>query len=171
MDDKKRTWMIWISLILLTVLAGIESSLAFMRDRIATDMEALRLSLAGVEQTAQAKSIIPMIGQMVMGFIFPFVLAFVAIPFESFIKSFRTVIGLLAAGLLRAIAFLLRLVGNTLFQTGNFLIKLSDLITFPRLFVDWLSLKQADAAQKATIKREKKRVIQERTQTELEPTA
>ncbi|MBN2418845.1 MAG: hypothetical protein JXL81_05625 [Deltaproteobacteria bacterium] len=136
MDDKKRKWMIFISLTLLTVLAGIESSLAFMRDRIATDMEALRQSLSGIEQTAQAKSMIPMIGQMVMGFIFPFVLAFVAIPLESFIKSSRTVLGITAAGLLRMLAFLLRLIGSLLFHTGNFLIRMSDLVTFPRLLVD-----------------------------------
>ncbi len=144
MDDRKRTWMIFISLILLTVLAGIESSLAFMRDRIASDMEALRQSLSGIEQTAQAKSIIPMIGQMVMGFIFPFVLAFVAIPLESFIKSSRTVLGIIGAGLLRIIAFVLRLFGNLLFHVGNFLIKLSDLITFPRLIIDRYMLKGSD---------------------------
>ena len=169
MDDRKRTWMIWISLILLTVLAGIESSLAFMRDRIAADMEALRQSLAGVEQTAQAKSIIPMVGQMVMGFIFPFVLAFVAIPLESFVKSSRTMLGILAAGFLRVIAFLLRLLGNILFHFGNFLVKLSDLFTFPRLFVDWYVLKQnhiSDAFEtepkKKRLKKEKKKAKKER---------
>jgi len=154
MDDRKRTWMLFISLILLTVLAGIESSLAFMRDRIASDMEALRMSLSGIEQTAQAKSIIPMIGQMVMGFIFPFVLAFVAIPLESFVKSSRTVLGIITAGLLRMIAFVLRLLGNLLFHIGNFLVKLSDLVTFPRLFVDWYLSKGSDEnAEEARIKK------------------
>ena len=157
MDDKKRTWMIWICLILLTVLAGIESSLAFMRDRIATDMEALRQTLSGVEQTAQAKSIIPMIGQMVMGFIFPFVLAFVAIPLESFVKSSRTVLGLLAAGFLRIIAFLLRLLGNVMFHVGNFLIMLSDLVTFPRLLMNRFYLKNNTDTEKSTRKKDKKR--------------
>ena len=150
MDDRKRTWMIFISLFLLTVLAGIESSLAFMRDRIAADMEALRQSLSGIEQTAQAKSMIPMIGQMVMGFIFPFVLAFVAIPLESFIKSSRTVLGIITAGLLRMVAFVLRLCGNILFNIGNFLIKLSDLVTFPRLLIDWYVLKDSDGTSEST---------------------
>jgi hypothetical protein len=53
LDDKKRTWFFWILLVMLTILAGVESSLAFMRDRIAADMEALRQSLAGVETIGQ----------------------------------------------------------------------------------------------------------------------
>jgi hypothetical protein len=175
MDDKKRTWMIWICLILLTVLAGIESSLAFMRDRIAADMEALRQTLAGVEQTAQAKSMIPMVGQMVMGFIFPFVLAFVAIPLESFVKSSRTVLGLLATSFLRMVAFLLRLLGNIMFHLGNFLIMLSDLVTFPRLFMTWFNLKQHNGTEKPMKKREKKRIRRNKNQLEqvglLEETA
>jgi len=166
MDDKKRTWMIWITLILLVVLAGIESSLAFMRDRIAADMEALRQSLAGVEQTAQAKSMIPMVGQMVMGFIFPFVLAFVAIPLESFVKSSRTVLGILAAGFLRMVAFILRLLGNVMFHIGNFLITLSDLVTFPRLLIAWFSVKQNNGTEKPTRKTEKKKAKKNKDQTE-----
>ena len=155
MDDKKRKWMIFISLFLLTVLAGIESSLAFMRDRIATDMESLRQSLSGIEQTDQAKSMIPMIGQMVMGFIFPFVLAFVAIPLESFVKSSRTVLGIVTAGLLRIMAFVLRLLGNILFHSGNFLIRLSDLITFPRLLLDRYLQKGSDGSKEPVRTRKK----------------
>ena len=173
MDDKKRTWMIWISLTLLAVLAGIESSLAFMRDRIAADMEALRQSLAGVEQTAQAKSMIPMVGQMVMGFIFPFVLAFVAIPLESFVKSSRTMLGMLAGGFLKVVSFMLRLLGNIIFHFGNFLVKLSDLVTFPRLLMDWYILKQKHGAEepdktaeKPGMKRERKKAKEKKGQTE-----
>lgn len=148
MDDRKRKWMIFISLFLLTVLAGIESSLAFMRDRLAEGDEAFRLSMAGIERSKQSLSMIPMIGQMVMGFIFPFVLAFVAIPLESFVKSSRTVLGVVTAGLLRIIAFLLRLLGNILLHIGNFIIKLSDLITFPRLFIDWYISRDSDGETK-----------------------
>ena len=136
MDDKMRMRMIWITLTLLTVLAGVESALAFMRDRIATDMEALRQTLAGVEQTLRTSSKIPTIGQMIMGFILPFALAFVAIPLESFISSARTVVGVLAAGLLNAVAFLLRLTGNIIYYTGKFVSSVYDLIIFPPLWLE-----------------------------------
>jgi hypothetical protein len=136
MDDKMRMRMIWITLTLLTVLAGVESALAFMRDRIASDMEALRQTLAGVEQTVQTGSMIPTIGQMIMGFILPFALTFVAIPLESFISSARTVLGTMAAGLLRIIAFLLRLSGNIVYYAGKLVAALYDLIIFPPLWLE-----------------------------------
>lgn len=138
MDDKMRKRMIWITLALLTVLAGVESALAFMRDRIASDMEALRQTLAGVEQTVRTGSKIPTIGQMTMGFILPFALTFVAIPLESFISSARTALGTAAAGLLRLMAFLLRLSGNIVYYTGKLVTALYDLIIFPPLWLEGL---------------------------------
>lgn len=136
MDDKMRMRMIWITLTLLTVLAGVESALAFMRDRIAADMEALRQTLAGVEQTFRGTSHIPTIGQMIMGFILPFALAFVAIPLETFISSARTVLGIMIAGALNAFAFLLRLSGNILYYTGKFITSVYDLVIFPPLWLE-----------------------------------
>ena len=136
MDDKMRLRMIWITFTLLTVLAGVESILAFMRDRIAQDMEALRQTLAGVEQAAAATSMIPTIGQMILGFILPFALAFVAIPLESFVSSSRMVLGIVTAGALRLLAFILRLIGNLGYYTGRLVINLYDLIIFPSIWVE-----------------------------------
>ena len=136
MDDKMRLRMIWITFTLLAVLAGVESALAFMRDRIAQDMEALRQTLAGVEQAAAVTSLIPTIGQMVMGFILPFALAFVAIPLESFVSSSRTVLGIVVAATLRLFAFVLRLIGNTGYYTGRLVINLYDLIIFPSIWLE-----------------------------------
>jgi hypothetical protein len=136
MDDKMRLRMIWITFTLLAILAGVESALAFMRDRIAQDMEALRQTLAGVEQAAEVTSMIPTVGQMIMGFILPFALAFVAIPLESFVSSSRTVLGIVAAGALRMLAFLLRLIGNLGYYTGRLIINLYDLIIFPSIWLE-----------------------------------
>ncbi|NIO16461.1 MAG: hypothetical protein GTN70_05615, partial [Deltaproteobacteria bacterium] len=47
MDDRMRKRMVWITFSILCILAGIEAALAFMRDLIAADMQALRQSLAG----------------------------------------------------------------------------------------------------------------------------
>ena len=136
MEDRKRKMIFWILFVFLTILAGVESSLAFMRDRIAADMEALRQSLAGVEISTLAASKIPTIGQMIMGFILPFILTFVAIPFESFIASSRTVLGLLAAWFLRILAFILRLLGNLGFYLSRIVINIYDLMIFPALWLE-----------------------------------
>jgi hypothetical protein len=142
MDDRMRFWMIWITLTLLTTLAGVESALAFMRDQIAHDMEMLRQTLAGVESNNLPNSMIPTVGQMVMGFILPFALAFVAIPLESFIASARTVLGICGAWALRATAFGLRLVGNTALYAGNFIVDIYDVIIFPGLWVETVVRRQ-----------------------------
>jgi hypothetical protein len=136
MDDKMRYRMIWITFTLLAILAGVESALAFMRDRIAQDLEALRQTLAGVEPTAMVTSVIPTVGQMIMGFILPFALAFVAIPLESFVSSSRTVLGILTAGVLRLFAFVLRLIGNVGYYAGRTVINLYDLIIFPSIWLE-----------------------------------
>ena len=140
LDDKMRRRMIWMTLSMLAILAGVEAALAFMRDRIASDMEALRQTLAGVEQEGIAASRIPMIGQMVMGFILPFALAFVAIPLESFIASSRTVLGVIAAGLLRITAFVFRLLGNIGYYCGRFIVNMYDLVIFPTIWLEGLVL-------------------------------
>ena len=136
MDDKMRLRMIWITFTLLAVLAGVESALAFMRDRIAQDMQALRQTLTGVEQAAVTTSLIPTVGQMIMGFILPFALAFVAIPLESFVSSSRTVLGIVAAGALKLFAFILRLIGNLGYYAGRLVINLYDLIIFPSIWLE-----------------------------------
>jgi hypothetical protein len=138
MEDKKRRIAFIFLLGGLTLFAGFESALALMRDRMAADMEALRQSLAGVESNELASSSIPRIGQMIMGFILPFILTFVAIPFESFISSARTVIGILAAWLLRTLAFILRVLGNLGFYTGRLIVNIYDLVIFPALWVEAL---------------------------------
>jgi hypothetical protein len=140
MDDKMRHRMIIITFTLLAILAGVESALAFMRDRIAHDMEALRQTLSGVEQTGLPTSIIPTVGQMVMGFILPFALAFVAIPLEMFVSSSRTVLGALMAWLLRMFAFLLRLLGHVGFYAGRFIVNVYDLAIFPTIWLEGIIL-------------------------------
>ena len=138
LDDKKRTWFFWILLVMLTILAGVESSLAFMRDRIAADMEALRQSLAGIEPSAIAASKIPTIGQMILGFILPFILTTVAMPFETFISSSRTVLGMTVSWGLRALALVLRLMGNLGFYLGRLVVNVYDLVIFPALWLEAL---------------------------------
>ena len=131
MDDKMRKRMLVITFSILAILATVEASLAYMRDLLALDREALTQSLA---QSATGAGVveaefrwIPSLGQMIMGFILPFALAFVAIPLESFMHSLRTVLGVVMVGALHAIAFIARLIGGLARQTSSILISLYDL--------------------------------------------
>src|SRR5215468_10677026 len=73
-------------------LAGVESSLAVLREQIVAADEALKISLAGASETvvtAAARSSIPVVGQAVLGFVLPWILAMVAIPLETLLDSSR----------------------------------------------------------------------------------
>jgi hypothetical protein len=136
MDDRTRVRMAWVTFSILLVLAGIESSLALMRDRIAADMMALRQSLSSVEPVETPGSLIPTIGQMVMGFILPFALMFVGIPLETFVNSSRNVLGAGLALVLRGAAFLLRLLGNACTAAAELLVNLYDVVIFLPLWLE-----------------------------------
>jgi len=153
MDDKMRRRMIWVTFGILLILACVESALAFMRDRIAADMQALRQSLAAVEGTQSVNSWIPTVGQMVMGFILPFALTFVAIPLESFINSSLTVMGFVLVGLLRVTAFLLRLMGNIASYLGELLVNLYDVLIFPPLWIEKFINNRAQAVEDPVLER------------------
>lgn len=136
MDDRMRIRMLWITFSILFILACVESALAFMRDMIAADKEALMDALKGVEAVQPVRSWIPTVGQMVMGFILPFALTFVAIPLESFVQSFRTVMGVFVVLLMRWFAFLLRLIGNIVFHAGKVLTNIYDLLIVLPLWIE-----------------------------------
>jgi hypothetical protein len=130
LDRRTRLRMAWATFALLFVLAGIESSLAYMRDMLAADRIALTQTLAGGAVQRPEFMWIPSVGQMVMGFILPFALTFVAIPLESFIHAGRIVGGQVAAGLLRMAAFGVHLVGFAADHVGKWLKNLYDVVIF-----------------------------------------
>jgi hypothetical protein len=130
LDRRTRIRMAWATFALLFVLAGIESSLAYMRDMLAADRIALTQTLAGGAVQRPEFMWIPAVGQMVMGFILPFALTFVAIPLESFVHASRTVGGQIVAGLLRMLAFGVQLVEFAADHVGKWLKNLYDVVIF-----------------------------------------
>ncbi len=136
MDRRTRVRMAWATFSILFILAGIESSLAYMRDMLAADRVALTQTLAGTVVQRPEFMWIPSVGQMVMGFILPFALTFVAIPLESFIHSSRIVGGQVAVGLLRMVAFAVGLLGFVADHVGKGLKNLYDIVIFLPLKVE-----------------------------------
>ena len=136
LDRRTRVKMAWATFSILLILAGIESSLAYMRDMLAADRAALTQTLAGTIEQRPEFLWIPSVGQMVMGFILPFALTFVAIPLESFIHSARIVGGQVAVGLLRMVAFAMGLVGFAAQHAGTGLKNLYDIVIFLPLKVE-----------------------------------
>jgi len=148
LSDQMRGRMLWIALTLLVTLAGIEAALALMRDMLIADKAALLQSLAATQQHAVNDGWlgrIPTAGQMLLGFILPFALAFIAIPLESFISSMRTVGGEALVLLARATAFVLRLAGNLVRNVARVLVTLYDVVIVVPLLVERLVKARPDA--------------------------
>ncbi len=148
LGERMRRRMLWISLTLLATLAGVEAALALMRDMLIADKQALLQSLATVQVTASDGWVayIPTAGQMLLGFILPFALAFVAIPLESLIHSGRTVGGVFLGALVRAAAFALRFAGNVARHASRVLIRLYDVAIVVPLLIERLVKNRPQAA-------------------------
>jgi len=136
MDDAMRKRLIWASGSILLTLACVESSLAYMRDILAADREALNQVLSGMAATQPELRWIPSVGQMVMGFVLPFALAFAAIPLESFISSSRIAAGNVLALVMRLLATMLDLSANFITSLGSMFIHVYDFMIMVPLRVE-----------------------------------
>ena len=139
LNEHMRRRMMWIALILLVTLAGVEAARALMRDMLIADKQALIQSLATVQQAAPSDgwvAKIPTAGQMLLGFILPFALAFIAIPLESLIHSSRTVGGVLLAAVVSGLALAMRVLANIARRTSRVLITLYDVVIVLPLLIE-----------------------------------
>jgi hypothetical protein len=156
LNDHMRRRMMWIALVLLVTLAGVEAALALMRDMLIADKQALVQSLATVQQAAVTDGWvgrIPTAGQMLLGFILPFALAFIAIPLESLIHSTRTVGGVLIVALVASLGFVLRVLANVARRMARVLITLYDVVIVLPLVVEHFVKVKTGSRRPATSKR------------------
>lgn len=144
LNDRLRRLIMWTALTILVILAGVEVALAVMRDQIVAADLALKRGLGSAEAAAALDlgwvTKIPTAGQMVLGAVLPFALAFVGIPLEYFIASARTVLGAALVIAIRGLAFALRIGASLARQAGVFLAMLYDVVVFiPLLIERWVT--------------------------------
>lgn len=140
MQDRMRVRLAWVSFSILFILAGVEVALAVMRDLIvAADIE-LKRGLSAGAPTAPTEvswvTNVPVAGQMILGFILPFALAFVAIPLEYLMSAGRTVIGALLVVATRGLAMFLRMLSNIVRHVATALTMLYDVVIFLPLMIE-----------------------------------
>ena len=140
LSDKMRVRMIMVTFAILLLMASIEAGLAYMRELLLKDELAtsalLRGEAAATDAVVTGHLWITTAAQMGMGFVLPFALVFVAIPLETFVHSLRTVMGLIAIGILRALALVLRVFGNGFRHFGTLAQRLYDLPLFVPLWIE-----------------------------------
>lgn len=152
MNDRMRKRVMWAALILLLILATIESSLALMRDLLIADKSAVLHDLSSSAPAASESgwfTSIPMAGQMILGFILPFALAFVAIPLETMVFSLRTAMGVALVSIMRGLSFLLRFGSVVFTHLGRILENVFDIfIVLPLLVERWVVALRGGASGK-----------------------
>ncbi len=89
MTRGKRKIILYGALFGLLFLSSVEASLAVLRENLAEAKTALDISLAGgtTQLTESINSNITVIGQALLGFVLPWILAVIAIPLEMFIEA------------------------------------------------------------------------------------
>ena len=147
LPDKTRVRMIWTTFSILFLLASVEAGLAYMREVLLHDELATSALLRGETNIVDTNDYmwITTAAQMGMGFILPFALTFVAIPLETFVHSLRTVLGLLAIGVLRFVSLVLRLTGSGFRYLAVLLTHLYDMPLFIPL---WWAAREEGAGKK-----------------------
>jgi hypothetical protein len=127
--SSRRRLILGVGLTALFFLATVESSLAILREQIAEADAALELALAGETGrlvTEASASRIPVLGQAVLGFVLPWVLALVAVPLEMLLDSGRFVLAGLAVIALHACGQLARVCGRVAAHASALLASLYD---------------------------------------------
>lgn len=115
LPTSRRRVIFLVALAGLFLLACVEASLAVLRENMSAADQALRMELAGqaspAQQQVQAQLVdrIPVIGQAVLGFILPWILAMIAVPLEMLIETGRHVVGRGLGLVLRGLAVLVRI--------------------------------------------------------------
>jgi len=140
MEDKKRTIWATVCMIFLLSLCFVEAGLAYMREIMVEDKANVMNFLASGDEAAGDgdTSIIPMVGQMILGFVLPLILMFVAIPFESLIHTGRHVLGSLLVQVCVFFSTVLRSLALALKHLSDSLKQVYDICCFLPIWVEHL---------------------------------
>jgi hypothetical protein len=146
----RRRLILGLALTGLFFLAAVESSLAVLREQIAAADSALKLSLAGEEAMLieeASSSSIPVVGQAVLGFVLPWVLAMSAIPLEMLLDSSRHVLSMLLVLGLAGIANLGRIAAHSAGALEKMLVAAFDVyISIPLMIERSVTARMAAAS-------------------------
>ncbi len=138
----RRRLILWLCIAGLFLLSTVEGSLAILREQIVEADAALKFSLAGEESRiveSASRSMIPVVGQAVLGFILPWILALVAVPLEMLMDSGRHIVGSLTVLLLNVLAAVLSGISVLVRHATHITTNLYDVyISVPLRLEEWI---------------------------------
>lgn len=138
----RRRLILGLGLAALLFLSSVESSLAVLREQIAAADVALKLALSGEGSRIVARasaSKIPVVGQAVLGFVLPWILALVAVPLEMLLDSGRHVLASLGVLFLHVLGSLSQMLGRIVQHASQILTSLVDVyVAVPLRIERWI---------------------------------
>ncbi|MDQ1362156.1 MAG: hypothetical protein QG652_16 [Pseudomonadota bacterium] len=144
--EHRRRGVMYLMLLLLLILAATESALIHTRDALVADTRMLNQLLAVPADDSQpVMNRIPALGQMVLGFVLPFLLMFAVVAAEIFLQALRTVAGRFLSWLLEGLEGMLRLLVALLRVARKVLMALYDLLIMLPLYLEHLLRQQKPA--------------------------
>jgi hypothetical protein len=146
---RRRRMILTLALCGLLFLASVEASLAILREKIVEADAALKMALAGSETAAvneASSSNIPMMGQAVLGFVLPWILAMVAVPLEMLLDSGRHVVATLVAAVCGGFGNLCQVLGQLIHSLGRMIPSLYDVYISIPLRIERLVRRGADTS-------------------------
>ena len=135
----------------LLFLSTVEASLAVLRENLAEAKTALDISLAGESATItdNVNSKITLIGQALLGFVLPWILAVIAIPLEMFIEASQHAFAKLYTLLITLLCHLANAIAYLIEGFFNILVHVFDIyIIIPMQIANMFAGKEASASGK-----------------------
>ena len=133
----------------LLFLSSVEASLAILRENLAEAKNALDISLAGGSATVSddINSKITLIGQAMLGFVLPWILAVIAIPLEMFIEASQHAFAKMYTLFITLLCHLANMIAYLIEGFFNILVHLFDIyIIIPVQIANLISGKQVSAS-------------------------
>jgi hypothetical protein len=167
----RRRIIFFVALAGLFLLASVEASLAILREHMVESEQLLRQALAGATGPGKAEAVapivgrIPTIGQAVLGFILPWILAMIAVPLEMLIESGRHVIGRGLVLLVQGLGIVVRLCAHLTRWLAAVLMHVFDIYIVLPLQIERLVRGGSSAPVSSPVESAALRNPTERTQT------
>ena len=149
MTRGKRKIILFGCLLGLLFLSSVEASLAILRENLAEAKNALDISLAGGSAAVsdEINSRITVIGQAMLGFVLPWILAVIAIPLEMFIEASQHTFAKLYTVFITLHCHLANMIAYLIEGFFNILVHLFDIyIIIPVQIANLFSGKQVSAS-------------------------
>ncbi|MBT8434530.1 MAG: hypothetical protein KJN95_07715 [Gammaproteobacteria bacterium] len=149
MTRGKRKIILWGCLLGLLFLSSVEASLAILRENLAEAKNALDISLAGGSAAVsnEINSRITVIGQAMLGFVLPWILAVIAIPLEMFIEASQHAFAKMYTVFITLLCHLANMFAYLIEGFFNILVHLFDIyIIIPVQIANMISGKQVSAS-------------------------